>query len=65
VDSQSIEQWIRELSEKATTADDSEVLAILEEPEGLLAEPAASVIDLAEKTLHRLDKEHPPPKIFG
>ena len=53
----SIEERIRELSEKAAMADDSEVPALFAELKALLAEHSAAVRYLAAKTLNRLDKD--------
>jgi hypothetical protein len=51
----SIEQRIRELSERAATVDDSEVPALFAELNALLAEHSEAVRYLAAKTLNRLD----------
>jgi HEAT repeat protein len=49
-----IEDRIRELCEKAATVNDSEVPALLEELQALLADHSASVRYLAAKTLKRV-----------
>lgn len=52
-----IEDRIRELCEKATLVDDSEVSALFGELQSLLAEHSASVRYLAAKTLKRFSQE--------
>ena len=58
VEIHSIEERIRELSERAATADDSEVPALFAELNALLAEHSEAVRYLAAKTLNGLDNEH-------
>jgi hypothetical protein len=51
-----VDDRIRELCEKAVTADDSEVAALFEELNALLAEHSEGVRYLAAKMLNRRNK---------
>ena len=62
VEMHSIEERIKELTARATTADDFEVPALFVELQALLAEHSESVRYLAAKTLARLDQEPPSSK---
>jgi len=52
-----IEDRIRELCERAATADNSEVPVLFTELKALLAEHSASLRYLAAKTLNRITRE--------
>jgi hypothetical protein len=53
-----VEERIKELCEKAVTADDSEVPALLAELQALLAEHSQFFRYLAARTLNRAHKEN-------